>query len=194
MLDAAYAEYVDAPDYEPGVALVDAGDNTVMTRTFSKMFGLGGMRLGWAYAPAAVVDVLNRVRGPFNVNAPAQAAGIAALAEPGWVETRPRATTANGAPAHRARSAHAGIKVWPSEGNFLLADFGSDRARRRRADAGLRAPRHHRPRASRGYGLPHCLRITIGTDEECAAVADALADFMAHDIGAWLSRCSGGSP
>ncbi len=76
-----------APDYDPGATLVDAGENTVMMRTFSKIFGLGGMRLGWAYAPPGVVDVLNRVRGVFNVSIAAQAAAaMAALAEPGWVE------------------------------------------------------------------------------------------------------------
>ena len=88
-------------DYDPGVALVEAGTNTVMTRTFSKVFGLGGVRLGWAYAPPHIADILNRVRGPFNVNAPAMVAGIAALAEPGWVEKsvahndewRPRSAT-----------------------------------------------------------------------------------------------------
>ncbi len=96
VLDAAYAEYVDQPDYDAGVALVDAGDNTVMTRTFSKIFGMGGMRLGWCYAPAAVVDVLNRVRAPFNVSLAAQEAGVAALAEPAWVEA---------GRAHNARSA-----------------------------------------------------------------------------------------
>ncbi|MFO0467261.1 MAG: aminotransferase class I/II-fold pyridoxal phosphate-dependent enzyme, partial [bacterium] len=83
----AYAEYVTRPDYDAGAALVDAGGaNTVMTRTVSKIFGLGGMRLGWAYAPAAVVGVLSRVRGPFNVNAAAMAAGIAAVQEAGWIE------------------------------------------------------------------------------------------------------------
>ena len=86
VLDAAYAEYVERPDYDPGIRLVDAGDNTVMTRTFSKIFGLGGMRIGWAYGPPAVIDVLNRVRAPFNVSIASQAAAIAALAEPGWVE------------------------------------------------------------------------------------------------------------
>ena len=86
VLDAAYAEYVTRPDYEPGARLVDAADNTVMTRTFSKIFGLGGLRIGWCYAPPAVVDVLNRVRSPFNASVAAQAAAIAALAEPGWVD------------------------------------------------------------------------------------------------------------
>ena len=86
VIDAAYAEYVERADYEPGIALVNAGENTVMTRTFSKIWGMGGLRLGWCYAPPTIADVLNRMRGPFNVSAAAQAAGIAALAEPGWLE------------------------------------------------------------------------------------------------------------
>jgi len=86
VLDAAYAEYVERADYEAGAALVEATDNTVMTRTFSKIFGLGGARVGWCYAPTAVTDVLNRVRQPFNVSAAGQAAAIAALGVAGWVE------------------------------------------------------------------------------------------------------------
>lgn len=177
VLDSAYAEYVTRPDYDPGQALVDATANTVMTRTFSKIYGLGGMRLGWCYAPAAVVDVLGRVRGPFNVNAAAMAAGIAALAEPGWIEAsvahntewRGRMSAALGA---------AGIKVWPSEGNFILADFASAE-RAKAADAHLRA-RGIIIRAMGAYGLAPCLRITIGTAEECQMVIDALSGFAAH--------------
>jgi histidinol-phosphate aminotransferase len=178
VLDAAYAEYVTRPDYEAGVRLVDAGANTVMTRTFSKMFGLGGMRLGWAYAPPAVVDVLNRVRGPFNVNIAVQAAGIAALAEPGWVE---RSVAHNLAERARVTTAlsQAGIKVWPSEGNFVLADFATPE-RAQAADAFLRT-RGIIVRAVGGYDLPHCLRITIGLTEENAALIEGLAAFMRAD-------------
>jgi histidinol-phosphate aminotransferase len=178
VLDAAYAEYVERPDYEPGIALVNAGDNTVMTRTFSKIFGMGGMRLGWAYAPPGVVDVLNRVRAPFNVNAAAQAAGIAALAEPGWLE-KGRAHNREWRGRLAVALAEAGIKVWPSEGNFLLADFGTP-ARARAADASLRA-RGIIVRGAAGYGLAACLRISIGTAEECQAVAETLAAFMARE-------------
>ncbi len=178
VVDAAYAEYVERSDYEPGMALVRSTNNTVMTRTFSKMFGMGGMRLGWAYAPPAVVDVLNRIREPFNVNAAAQAAGIAALAEPDWVE-QGRAHNREWRTRLASLLSAAGIKVWPSEGNFLLADFSIE-ARARGADAALRA-RGIIVRGTRGYGLPQCLRITIGTAEECQAVADALAAFMAHE-------------
>ncbi|ABI61038.2 Histidinol-phosphate aminotransferase [Granulibacter bethesdensis] len=177
VLDAAYAEYVDDPDYDPGVKLVDAGDNTVMTRTFSKIFGLGGLRLGWAYAPPAIVDVLNRVRGPFTVNAAVQEAAIGALEEPGWVE-RSRAHNS----AARAKLATAlfdiGIPTLPSVTNFLLADFGSE-ARAGAADRWLRT-RGLIVRRVASYGLPAYLRITIGTNEECDLVAEALRAFMAQ--------------
>jgi histidinol-phosphate aminotransferase len=174
VLDSAYAEYVTRPDYDPGQKLVDATPNTVMTRTFSKIFGLGGMRLGWAYAPASIVDILGRVRGPFNVNAAAMAAGIAALAEPGWIEKSIAHNTEWRGKVASAMEA-AGFKVWPSEGNFLLVDFG-DGARAKAADAHLRA-RGLIVRAMGGYGLPQCLRVTIGAAEECQMVIDALTDF-----------------
>lgn len=176
VVDAAYAEYVDDVEYEAGARLVDAAANTVMTRTFSKMFGLGGIRVGWCYAPDAVVEVMNRVRGPFNVSLPAQAAAIAALKQAGWLE------------AGRAHNLHwrgwlaeqltaFGIKVWPSAGNFILADFATAEGARA-ADAHLRA---HGiiVRGVTGYGLPQALRITIGTEEECRAVAAAMAEFAA---------------
>ncbi|WP_256476402.1 histidinol-phosphate transaminase [Siccirubricoccus soli] len=175
VLDSAYAEYVTRPDYDPGTALVEAGTNTVMTRTFSKVFGLGGVRLGWCYAPAHVVDVLNRVRGPFNVNAPAMAAGIAALAEPGWVEKSVAHNAEWRAKLSSALTA-AGITVHPSEGNFILADFATA-ARAKAADAALKA-RGLIVRAMGAYSLPQCLRITVGTAEECTMVADTLAAFM----------------
>ena len=175
VLDAAYAEYVDRPDYDAGVDLVETTSNTVMTRTFSKVFGLGGVRLGWCYGPPEVVDVLNRVRSPFNVGVPAQEAGIAALAEPGWVE-RSRAHNARWRAWLAERLEAAGIRTWPSEGNFLLADFGEP-ARVEAADLWLRGQGIIVRRVG-GYGLPHCLRITIGTEEECGLVADGLAAFV----------------
>ena len=171
VLDAAYAEYVDRPDYDPGTRLVDAADNTVMTRTFSKIFGLGGARVGWAYAPPAIIDVMNRVRAPFNVGLIAQAAAIAALNEPGWVEKGRAHNT-----EWRAWTTHAlqqaGIHVWPSEGNFILADFATADAADA-ADQALKA-RGVVIRKMAGYGLPQCLRITIGTEEECRLVAETL--------------------
>ncbi len=180
VIDAAYAEYVTRADYDPGVTLVDTSGNTVMTRTFSKIYGLGGMRIGWCYAPPAVVDVLNRVRGPFNVSVAGQAAAIAALAEPGWVE-RGREHNALYRPKLAAGIEAAGIRVWPSEGNFVLADFG-ETARADAADAFLRE-RGIIVRKVAGYGLPHCLRITVGSAEEVAAVTDAFSDLARRPHG-----------
>lgn len=174
VLDAAYAEYMDRPDYDPGTALVDAGDNVVMTRTFSKIFGLGGLRLGWGYAPPAVVDLLHRVRAPFNVSLAAHEAGIAALAAPGWVE---KSRTHNAAERDRMSAAlrAAGIRVHPSEANFVLADFETP-ARAEAADAHLRGQGLIVRRVG-GYGLPHCLRITVGLAEENTALIEALRGF-----------------
>src|SRR5436190_18837936 len=78
-IDAAYAEFVNRNDYEPGVSLVSRASNVVMLRTFSKIYALAGLRLGWAYCPPEIADVLNRIRGPFNVSPPALAAGPAAI-------------------------------------------------------------------------------------------------------------------
>jgi histidinol-phosphate aminotransferase len=174
ILDSAYAEYVEDKDYDPGQALVDAGTNTVMTRTFSKVWGLGGMRLGWLYAAPAIVDVLNRVRSPFNVSLTAQAAGIAALSEPNWVQK----SVAHNTEWVRKMTeglTKLGLKVHPSHTNFLLVDFGSAEASKA-ADAHLRS-RGLIVRGVVAYGLPTCLRITIGTAEECQMVLDALAEF-----------------
>ena len=180
VIDSAYAEYVMHPGYDAGARLVDATGNTVMTRTFSKIFGLGGMRIGWCYAPPAVVDVLNRVRGPFNVSVAAQAAAIAALAEPNWVETG-RAHNAE----YRARLAAglqaAGIKVWPSEGNFVLADLGTAETAGA-ADAFLRG-RGIIVRRVGGYGLPHCLRVTVGSAEDVGLVVEVFTAFKRQPCG-----------
>jgi histidinol-phosphate aminotransferase len=180
VLDAAYAEYVERPDYDAGASFVDAGGNTVMTRTFSKMFGMGGLRLGWAYAPPAVVDLLHRTRGPFNVSVAAHEAGIAALAEPGWVE---KGRAHNEAERTRLASVliQAGIQVGPSEGNFVLARFEAPPVAEA-ADAFLR-DRGIILRRVDGYGLPHCLRITVGLAEENDLVIGAMVEFMAARHG-----------
>ncbi len=180
VLDAAYAEYVDRADYTPGTELVETTDNTVMTRTFSKMFGMGGLRLGWAYAPPGVVDLLHRVRGPFNASVAAQEAGVAALAEPGWVENS-RAANATERTRLTAVLSAAGIAVHPSEANFVLADFGTA-ARADAADAHLRQ-RGIIVRRVAGYGLPTCLRITVGLPEENNLVIAAMQDFPAPPNG-----------
>jgi histidinol-phosphate aminotransferase len=174
IIDAAYAEYVEDEDYDPGIRLVDAGENTVMTRTFSKIFGMGGARLGWGYMPAAVADVLNRVRPPFPVNGFAAAAGVAALAEPGWIE-RGRAHNRQAKRRLSERLAQAGLDARPSEANFVLVNFATPE-RAIAADEFMKS-RGIIVRRVASYGLPEFLRITIGTDEACNRVAEALADF-----------------
>jgi histidinol-phosphate aminotransferase len=175
VIDSAYAEYVMRDDYSPGQQLVDATDNTIMTRTFSKIFGLGGIRIGWCYGPPAVIDVLHRIRGTFNLSVAAQAAGVAALREQGWVE-KGREHNAIWRPRLAAGIEAAGIKVHPGEGNFVLADFGTAE-QANAADMFLRQ-RGLIVRRVGSYGLAHCLRITVGTAEECGLVIEGLTDFM----------------
>jgi histidinol-phosphate aminotransferase len=174
VLDAAYAEYVRRNDYESGIELVATSENVVMTRTFSKVHGLAGVRLGWAYCPAHVADVLNRIRGPFNVNTAAMFAGIAAIEDQAFVET---------AIAHNEKWLQVmtgklealGLGVTPSVGNFLLVHFGEKTAAQ--ADAHLN-DRGIILRRMDAYGLPNSLRLTIGTEDANLAVIAALADFM----------------
>jgi histidinol-phosphate aminotransferase len=180
VIDSAYAEYITRDDYNAGEQLVDATDNTVMTRTFSKVFGLGGIRLGWCYGPPGVIDVLNRIRGSFNVSVAAQVAGIAALQEKGWVE-KGCAHNAEWRPRLAAGIEAAGIKVWPGEGNFVLADFGIAETANA-ADLFLRQ-RGLIVRRVGAYGLPQCLRITVGTAEECGMIIEGLSDFMKQARG-----------
>ena len=170
VLDAAYAEYVEDPSYEPGLRLASETDNTVMTRTFSKAYGLGGARLGWAYGPAPVIAMLNRIREPFGVNIAVQAAGVAALDEPGWVE-RVRSHNTRERARLSASLAGLGLRVWPSAANFVLVDLGGAE-RAQAADAHLRG-RGLIVRNVASYGLPSCLRITIGTTEEVDLVIEA---------------------
>lgn len=169
VLDSAYAEYVAADDYEDGTALVETHDNVVMLRTFSKIHGLAALRVGWAYCPPAVADVLNRVRNPFNLNAPAQAAALAALSD--------RAHAAAGRdhndrwlPWFRARLTERGFTALPSAGNFVLVHFGRDCD----AVASHLNERGIIPRGMRPYGLSEHLRITIGLGAELTAVLEAL--------------------
>jgi len=175
VIDAAYAEYVSRNDYSDGTELVRERDDTIMTRTFSKIYGLAALRLGWAYGPAGVIDVLSRVRGPFNVNSPAQAAGVAALADVAWTD---RARSHNDSELPRLTQAIAGmgIGVTPSVGNFLLLRFPGGVDEARAADEFLRG-QGLILRAMAGYGLPDCLRLTIGTLAENARVLTALGAF-----------------
>ena len=177
-IDAAYAEFVNRNDYEPGIALVNRAENVVMLRTFSKIYALGGLRLGWAYCSPAVADVLNRVRSPFNVNAAAQAAGVAAVED---VEAfnRARAHNERWLPWFSERLAALGLRLTPSVANFVLARFPDDPLRNADAAFAFLQSRGILTRKMGAYGLPQHLRITIGTGPEMETVAAALAEFTA---------------
>ncbi len=175
VLDAAYSEYVRRNDYEAGLELVATTENTVMTRTFSKIYGLAALRLGWAYCPADVADVLNRTRGPFNVNSPAIAAGVAALEDRAHVEFA-AAHNEKWLPWVTAEIGKLGLEVTPSVGNFVLIHFASPKAAIA-ADEFLKA-RGIILRRVAAYGLPNCLRMTIGTEDDNRQVVAALASFL----------------
>ena len=177
VVDAAYAEYVARNDYSNGTELVDAHDNVVMMRTFSKIFALGGLRLGWAYCPPAVADVLNRVRGPFNVSAAAQAAGVAALEDLAFTDRAARTTTSGcrGSPSGSSDSASRCCRA------SAISCWSSFPRRVPRPPTAANAHLNQRgiiPRAVANYGLPNHIRITIGTEAELRAVVAALAGFM----------------
>ncbi|WP_281983548.1 histidinol-phosphate transaminase [Thalassorhabdomicrobium marinisediminis] len=172
VLDGAYAEFVEG--YDAGKALVDRFDNVVMTRTFSKIYGLGGLRIGWAYASQGVIDVLMRIRGPFNLSAPALAAAEAAV--------RDRAHT------EKCRSENARLREWmagalaelgvPSDtstANFILARFASEEEAR--ACNEYLAAQGILLRYVGGYGLPDCIRITVGDEASCRRVVHAIGQF-----------------
>ena len=177
VIDAAYAEYVQRNDYEPGVALVEANQNVVMTRTFSKIYALAALRVGWAYLSAPVADVLNRVRNPFNLNAAAQAAAVAALDD---VAATDRAREHNDIwrPWLTRELEALGLAVNPSVANFVIARFPGERGKT--ADAGFEflKSRGILTRKIGGYGLAEWLRIGIGTEEEMRAVVQACGDFL----------------
>ena len=177
VLDAAYAEFVTRPDYTSGAELVEPDGNVVMLRTFSKIYGLGGLRLGWAYCPVAVADVLNRLRGPFNVSSAAQAAGAAALGDVAFV-AKVRAHVESWRERTAAEARKLGLEVTPGIGNFVLIHFprieGRDAAA---ADAFLKS-RGVIARRMERYGLGQALRVTIGREDEMRAFVAALADFV----------------
>ncbi len=176
VLDAAYAEYVGRNDYAAGIELVATSENVVMTRTFSKIHGLANLRIGWAYAPAAIIDALNRVRAPFNLNGAAIAAGVAAMADTAHVDAAV-AHNDKWLPWLVEQISALGIKVTPSVGNFLLLHFSGARGGAAAADKFLSA-RGLVLRAVGAYGLPDCLRLTVGGEEANRAVVAALAEFM----------------
>jgi histidinol-phosphate aminotransferase len=177
VLDAAYAEYVRANDYASGLELALTAPNVVMTRTFSKIHGLAALRLGWMVGPAPVIDAVNRIRGPFNVNAPAIAAGAAAIADDAHVSAAVAHNDEWMARLSRELSG-IGLRTTPSVGNFILIHFPEGAGRTAaEADAFL-STRGLVLRAVKAYDLPHALRMTIGSAEANELVVAALREFM----------------
>ncbi len=174
-IDGAYAEYMEEEDYTDGRELVATTENTITLHTFSKAYGLPALRLGWAYAPASMIDILNRIRGPFNVNSTALAAGIAAIRDTEYTQhiidvNRTERTRITEALQDR-------FTVHPGYGNFLMIGFG-DPARATAANNHL-TERGIIIREIAAYGLPQCLRASIGTPEENDLLLEALASFTA---------------
>jgi len=177
VIDAAYAEFVQRNDYEPGIALVEANSNVVMTRTFSKIYALAGLRVGWAYCSAEIADVLNRVRGPFNLNAAAQAAAVAALDDVAAVD-RAREHNDIWRPWLERELGALGLAVQTSVANFVIVRFPGTGGKTADAAFEFLKSRGILTRKIAGYQLPDWLRITIGTEEEMRAVVKAAADFL----------------
>ena len=177
IIDAAYAEYVTKPDYDPGITLVEAMDNTAMTRTFSKVHGLASIRLGWCYTDPDIVSVIGRIRSPFNVSSPAQAAGVAAIQDREH-EGIVVAHTAKWHGIATQRLSALGLEITGTEGNFVCAGFPDvDGKRAKDADNYLRE-KNIMTRHMAMFGLSNHLRITIGRDEEMAICLDAVGAFM----------------
>ena len=174
VLDGAYAEFVEG--YDGGARLVEARENVFMTRTFSKIYGLGGLRIGWGYGPQEIVDVLNRIRGPFNLSGTALAAAEAAVRDQAYVEkcraenTRLRAWLAEALAEH-------GVPSDTSTANFVLARFNSQ-AEAEACDLYLQRQGLIVRRVG-SYGLPHALRITVGDEASCRRVAHCVGLFKA---------------
>ena len=177
VIDAAYAEYVGRKDYSDGIELVDSHENVVVTRTFSKIYGLAALRLGWLYGPPKVVDALNRIRCPFNANGAAQAAGIAALRDTNFVDA---AVAHNGKwlPWLEAEFKNIGLTVHPSIANFALVEFDNTSSRnashvyKHLLENGIIG------RELKAYGLPDCLRFSVGLEEDNRLLVDLVAKFF----------------
>lgn len=173
VIDAAYAEFVDKPDYEDGRAMADEYPNVVTLRTFSKVYGLAAVRVGWGYFPAEIAGVINRVRGPFNVSLPAQMAAIAALKDQYFLR-KSVALATEGREWMTQKLQDLGLKVYPSVTNFILVEFGAEAEKIRLAlkDKGIFI------RQMGAYNLPECLRITMGTMDDNRYVIEELKKLL----------------
>jgi histidinol-phosphate aminotransferase len=176
VIDGAYAEFCTAPEFSDGLDLARTADNVLVTRTFSKLHGLAGLRVGWAYGPEPVVSALDRIRLPFNVVVPGQEAAVAALADEDF-QKRSLDLVQTWLPWLTQQLGGLGLEVTPSYANFLLIHFRDKRhtaadAEQYLADHGLIV------RGVKNYGLPDSLRITVGLEEHNRAVVEALAAFL----------------
>ena len=172
VLDGAYAEYVEG--FDAGKALIDARSNVFMTRTFSKLYGLGGIRVGWGYGPREIIDVLNRIRGPFNLSTVALAAAEAAIRDTAYVE-KCRADNARLRAWLAEALAELGVASDTSCANFILARFAS-KAEAEACDAHLQSEGLIVRRVA-GYNLPEALRITVGDEISCRRLVAAVRAF-----------------
>lgn len=177
VIDAAYAEYVRRNDYESGVEMVSANSNVIMTRTFSKIYGLAALRIGWAYGPRHMIDALNRVRGPFNVNAAAIAAGSAAIRDKVHLE---RSIVHNDEWLVKVTQEleELGLEVTPSVGNFVLVHFPDNSEKTASGADQYLTKRGYVLRMVGGYGFPNALRMTIGSEEANLGALVALREYM----------------
>jgi len=176
VVDAAYEEYVDAPDFLPAAELVEEAENVVMTRTFSKIFGLAGLRIGWAYGPPSICDAISRIGITFPVSTPALAAGMAALSDRAHTDRvfelnrKLRASVS-------AKLEALGLRVLPSQGNFVLVEFPGDRGDAAGACSALRAEGIATRRfLSKAYDA--CIRITLGREHEVDRAVAGLASYL----------------
>jgi histidinol-phosphate aminotransferase len=175
VLDGAYAEYVEG--FDAGLSLIEARENVVMTRTFSKIYGLGGLRIGWGYGPKHIVDVLNRIRGPFNLSNTQLETAEVAVRDQDYV-TRCRADNARMRHWLAEALAEHGVPSDTSLANFILARFAS--AEEAEACDIFLQSQGLLVRRVASYKLPHCLRITIGDESACRRIAHAIGQFKAQ--------------
>lgn len=176
VIDAAYAEYVNKNDYDSSFAMAQEFDNVVITRTFSKIYGLAALRIGYAYCPDHVADTLNRVRMPFNVNIAGQQAAIAALSDRAHTE---RSARHNDIWRERLMTEirALGLRVDDSAANFVLIHFPVDPIKNAISADNFLISRGLVLRRLESYKLPNCLRLTVGTEEANLAVIEALSEF-----------------
>src|SRR6201996_3382712 len=178
VLDAAYADYVSRNDYAMGLEMVATTENTVMTHTFSKIHGLAALRVGWMFGPAHIVDAVNRIRGPFNVSAPAMLAAVAAIEDTAHQQMS-KTHTEKWRNRLTEEITKLGLKVTPSVANFILIHFPQDKGKTAADADAVLTKRGLVLRALGNYRLPHALRLTIGTEEANRLVLEGLRDFVA---------------